>query len=196
MGMVLTVCTLDEHRKKRSTRKTVLLRRSMGLKFAQNHAPQLRNAPRTQGQHHIAGLSQRRHHPDRIRERSSMRDAHILSRSNAPNQSLRRNPFDRLLVRRINIKQAKRVRVAKSVGKVVHQIARPGKSMRLKDHMHPAKSTLPSRRQGRPNLRWMMPIIVDHTYATRVSLDLKTPVHSAKSIQARAYLVRRNIQRG
>src|SRR5271165_5512903 len=66
--------------------------------------------------------------------------------------------------------------------------------MGLEDHVYSAETALPRRRQGGPNLRGMMSVIVDHGNTIGGTDPLKAAVHSVEHRQRFANSFYGNIQ--
>src|SRR5271168_4698489 len=103
--------------------------------------------------------------------------------ADTPRQNFSRNSLDRLLAGRINIQNEQRISVCKRSNEFLHQIARTRVAMRLEDNVNLAESTLLRSRKRSPDLRRMMPIIVDHTDSRRLPAQLKAPVDPAEFIE-------------
>src|SRR5436190_11007402 len=110
-------------------------------------------------------------------------------------QHLGRDALDRLLARWINIQYEKNVRIVERDNKIVHQLLRSRKSMRLKNNDRPPTAgTVLGSRKGRQDLGRMMPVIVNNSYAANLALELEPPVRVLKSFECLNDLVERNIQ--
>ena len=76
--------------------------------------------------------------------------------------------------------------------KSAHQVARPRKAMRLKQHQHPPKTALARRLQCCLHFRRVMTVVVNHRNARRHALALKAAVNTTKRRQPFRNLLRRN----
>src|SRR5579871_2272811 len=159
-------------------------RRAVG-QFFEDHRPELRYAAGAQGQNHVTFGGCRCQSLCRLRERSNIPGLGSGS-LDLFRQSFARHAFDWHLAGSIDIKHIERIRIAERGRKFLVQISRPAIAMRLKHHVNLAESALSGRGQGGANLGWMVPVIIDNTYAARPASQLKTPVHATEMLQREA----------
>src|ERR1019366_8036740 len=166
------------------------------LQLLQNQRSQLRDAACAQRQHHVARLSEGCNRGHGVRKRGSVGYAPLPCPHNAASENFRRDAFDRLLAGRVNVEEAKRVGIGEGGRELIHQIASAGKTVRLEDHMHAAKSALTGGGQRGSDLRRMMAVIVNHADARSLALELEAAVHAAKTVERGTNLLRGNVERG
>src|SRR6185312_2802276 len=82
-----------------------------------------------------------------------------------------------------------RICILKSRCELIHQVTCAGIAVRLEDHMDFVEATLFGRSQSRANFGGMMAVVIDDADSTGLAAQLKTPIHSAESIQGCADLL-------
>src|SRR5690606_6712557 len=95
----------------------------------------------------------------------------------------------------VNIEDVKHVGVVEREGKLIHQLLRTGKSVRLKCHDSPpsARSVLRGRKRCK-YLRRVMSVIVDHGDAVRLAFELESTIRILESLKCISDLFERDLE--
>ncbi len=147
--------------------------------------PGLDDISGTQGQHHVLflqPLDNRRRQTIDIRLQQNIAMAVLLD---PLGQRLGGYPLDGRLAGRIYIGDIETVGLMKGGAEFLEKGLRPAVTVRLKEHHQPPRRPGgPHGRKGCPDLRGMMPVIIDYRNSPDLAFDLHPPLDPGKAVES------------
>ena len=111
-------------------------------------------------------------------------------------QHLAGDPFDRVFAGRVDVGEKQLVGAVEGIEEVAEQVARARVAVRLKEHDDAAPEALARRRQRRPDLGRMVPVVAHHHDAADLAADLEAPVDAAELRQRVAHGLEAHVELG
>ena len=184
----------DFFAKVRKENQAVVLARAWSARRLSRIAPKLRYVAGTKRKNHVARLRLLANQLDSRVERRCVRYLAWTVLRNALGQHLAGYARNRRFAGSIDVQQHKRIRILERGRKLLHQQLRAAVTMRLKNDVYALESALAGGGERRPDLSWMVAIVIDHSDTVRAPLGLKAAIHTVELLQGFADAVDRNVQ--